>query len=86
MGLLDKFFAKYDDAKLVRQVELALVEDPRLKNVGDINVVSENGVIQLIGHVPQGATKDRAETIAVQSVSAIGLKYDHVENRLEIVK
>jgi hyperosmotically inducible protein len=70
--------AVVDDSVITAKVKTELIADPQTK-AGQINVTTENGVVQLAGFVDSAAEKSKAETIA-RSVSGVR----SVRNELDV--
>lgn len=85
MSAFGKLFGgKFDDSKIEAQIRTALSEDPLVLDPSTIAVSSQKGVITLSGVVHKAGERDRVEGVARTTVQSIGLKFDHIENKLEV--
>ena len=85
MGILTRFTrAKYDDERIAARAQIAVDEDPLLKGSPELHVSCENGVVTISGTVHKDPEKDRVEGDIRSTLRDAGLKYDRIENEIEV--
>lgn len=65
----------YNDPQLTAKVEAALKSEPLLKD-SQVNVQSQNGVVQLSGEIESIAAKERAGLVAASVPGTVQVKND----------
>ena len=85
MGILNRFTrTKYNDQEIVHRIETAIVEDPMIVDHGNVDVNSSKGVVTLSGFVHKEPEKDRVEGLARSTLRDAGLKFERIDNKIEL--
>jgi hypothetical protein len=85
MSIVSRLFGtKYNDSQLLSHARVALESDPLLTDVSSVVVASRNGVISLNGKAPRLAERDRIEGVIRTALRTAGLKFERIENELEV--
>jgi osmotically-inducible protein OsmY len=85
MGFLSNLFgAKYDDQRLAEHAQHALEADPMIIHNDDVVITSKQGIITLEGRVPLAQERTRAEQTIRNSLQNAGLKYENLNNNIEV--
>lgn len=77
------FKTVYKDRELERTVEEALRNDPDV-HVQDLAVIAKNGVITLLGHLQDSASRQRALEAARKALEQSGLAFKEVVDELHM--
>ncbi len=83
MGLFFKS-TKYDDEDLRLTAETALREHPILKDITNISILSENGVVKIIGQVKSISYKKRITKTVKSKFKRSNKDYKNLKNMLEV--
>ncbi len=75
---------KYNDNKLLSQAQIAISNDPLMAEVTGVLVASEQGVIRLSGTVHRSFDKDRVENVIRNSLQSSGVKFERIENQVQV--
>ena len=84
--LSDWFGPRFDDARLVRLAEQAIIADPLVHEPGDIVIHSKKGLITLDGRVHRPEERDRIAGVVRTALDTTGIKYDQMINKLNVVQ
>ena len=85
MGIFSRFTRpKYEDERIASRAQVAINEDPLLTGSEGLTVVSEKGVVTLTGVVHKEPERDRVEGDIRATLRDAGLKYDRIENKIEV--
>lgn len=83
MGLFFKS-KKFNDDQLSLTAVMAIKEHPILKKFTNINVISEEGVVQIIGKIKKENYRTKIINIVESKYNHSGLKYKKIEDKLEV--
>ncbi len=75
------FKTVYKDTELERVVEEALQQDPSI-HINDLAVIAKNGVVTLLGHLQDSASRQRAMEAARKALEQAGLEFKEVVDEL----
>lgn len=81
---MKRLFGRYKDEELVARAEQALAEDPMV-DLSHLEVLSEDGVVTLRGKLASSVAKRHALEAVHRHLELSGLKYDKIEDEIEVV-
>mgnify|MGYP003573884823 CR=1 FL=1 len=85
MSFLSRFTGpKYNDEQLAHRATVAVKEDPLIDASLDVQIESEKGVVTISGTVHKEPEADRIEGDVRSTLRDAGLKFDRIENELEV--
>mgnify|MGYP003572624625 FL=1 len=85
MSFLTRFTrTKYNDEQIAYRSQVAVSEDPLIDNSVDLTITSDHGVVTVSGTVHKEPERDRIEGVIRSTLRDAGLKYDRIENEIEV--
>ncbi len=77
------FGSKYDDERLIKSAKSVLEENPTLRRLPNINIISEKGRITIFGSVKSQKVKDDIEKSIEEKLNRKNFNYDVIINELK---
>lgn len=80
------FGSSYDDDKLRKEALNAIDENPTIRGLPNINILSENGKVSIFGAVNNDKQKNKIRKAVEEKYINNNLDYDSIKNELKSEK